>query len=383
GFCLPVEAVVYGGDGEEVLAKSLLKGFRARLWPKIGLGTVVDATPAGFLIRGLTHRCRRFHLYTAEVFSDLYVLNLNEMEWKRVERKSDIPWPSARYDHSATLWGDDKLVVFGGSDAEDVFLNDLYVLHIPTLTWSQPEVWGPLPTGRMKHSAVINSDRLYIHGGWRANELASSHLNILHLSTSTWSPPIQITPRYGHFTAVHRSCLYAYGGMLATMDRATDITIVDLEDGCEESSVRVRGNEAPPMLGQHFAGVCGERIVVVVAPSIRQMDGRNGEVGVSIAEVDGGDDGVEVGDAATGGGEAVAGNDGHYRRRGVNGGPMLRSRGTVGEIGRAGEMMAIPHGTGVWSLHLDKMRWKMHTEEVPFLPEGSWHYYAMGRDDGR
>ena len=49
--------------------------------------------------------------------------------------------PTARYGHSATLVAGSKMLIFGGCDGTNYF-NDLYLLDLEVMAWSQPKVSG-------------------------------------------------------------------------------------------------------------------------------------------------------------------------------------------------------------------------------------------------
>ena len=57
-----------------------------------------------------------------------------------------------------------RLVIFGGSDTNENFLNDVFVLSLSQLTWEKLVCSGDIPTGRTKHSAVIHENKLIISG---------------------------------------------------------------------------------------------------------------------------------------------------------------------------------------------------------------------------
>lgn len=43
--------------------------------------------------------------------------------------------PSARFSHSATLFGGSKMLIFGGWNGKD-FFNDLYILDLEVMAWT-------------------------------------------------------------------------------------------------------------------------------------------------------------------------------------------------------------------------------------------------------
>jgi hypothetical protein len=71
--------------------------------------------------------------------------------------------PSARYCHRAVNWGE-CMIIFGGFDGR-VRLNDVHFLDLSTMSWSQPEVKGDVPTARSHHACSLYGNSVVIHGG--------------------------------------------------------------------------------------------------------------------------------------------------------------------------------------------------------------------------
>lgn len=57
-----------------------------------------------------------------------------------------------------------KLIIYGGMAG--CRLDDLHVLDITTMTWTQPKLLGPPPAPRSLHSACLIGNKMYIYGGW-------------------------------------------------------------------------------------------------------------------------------------------------------------------------------------------------------------------------
>mmetsp|Transcript_32641 Transcript_32641/g.29515 ORF Transcript_32641/g.29515 Transcript_32641/m.29515 type:complete len:95 (-) Transcript_32641:576-860(-) len=93
------------------------------------------------------------------VYRDLHALDPQTMTWYQGPEGSGSP--SARYGHSATLVGGSKMLIFGGSDGKNYF-NDLYVLDLEIMAWSQPKCTGPAPSKRMGHTAMQIGTNLVI-----------------------------------------------------------------------------------------------------------------------------------------------------------------------------------------------------------------------------
>lgn len=132
--------------------------------------------------------------------------------------------------HTASLYQGDKLIIFGGENEHREYLSDIIVFHIPTSTWSQPEIRGPTPRGRARHAAVIYEGNLFVIGGLTGeNNVILDHLTYLDLKTWTWSRTWSFTPRFDHTAWVWGGRLWIFGGLGPDMERTTDTWWLDLE----------------------------------------------------------------------------------------------------------------------------------------------------------
>jgi len=139
--------------------------------------------------------------------------------------------PTARFGHTATLVGGNKMFVFGGWNGRD-FFNDLHILDLELMAWMRPTTTGPEPTPRQGHCSILIGSNLIIHGGYQHKEdslkkaglaqgsvLKSSFQNdikVLDTETFIWSrlrisgtPPIS---RYGHTLNISASDIIMFGG---------------------------------------------------------------------------------------------------------------------------------------------------------------------------
>jgi len=57
------------------------------------------------------------------------------------------------------------LFFFGGSIKDLAFPSDVHVFDTHTLTWSQPQISGDIPTPRIGCNGTVLSDTLYLYGG--------------------------------------------------------------------------------------------------------------------------------------------------------------------------------------------------------------------------
>lgn len=96
------------------------------------------------------------------LLNDISVLDLETMTWSTVETTQTSPAP--RFDHTAAVHADRYLLILGGC-SHSVFFNDLHVLDLETMEWSQPQLQGDLVSPRAGHAGVTLGDNWYIVGG--------------------------------------------------------------------------------------------------------------------------------------------------------------------------------------------------------------------------
>ncbi|KAK3160681.1 hypothetical protein QOZ80_1BG0062930 [Eleusine coracana subsp. coracana] len=162
--------------------------------------------------------------------NDLHVLDLRTGEWARPQCKG-IP-PPPRESHTVTAVGGDRLVVFGGSgEGEGNYLGDVHVLHVPTMTWTSPEVKGDhAPAPRDSHGAVAVGGRLFVYGG-DCGDRYHGEVDVLDVDTMAWSRFLVkgASPgvRAGHAAVSVGSKIYIIGGV-GDKQYYSDIWILDV-----------------------------------------------------------------------------------------------------------------------------------------------------------
>ncbi|ORZ14475.1 hypothetical protein BCR42DRAFT_452238 [Absidia repens] len=315
-----------------------------------------------------------FDRYSDEVFNNLYELKMDERQqqqdhqqemycWRRVDDRHTLSaGMEKRNDHTATLWNGDKLVVFGGTGEDDDdghFIHHVAILDLKRMTWEHPETWGMVPTeGRIKHSATIYQDKLYIAGGLNRNDNVADTVLILNLTTYEWMPPIAFVQRSQHTTFIYNKRLYLFGGYHHDMSRSNVLSFLNLETHTV-TQLEIDSPSAPPLSGEQFAQICGDQMVVVVAthPSTGSMEkdtltGRQHE----------------------GGGMAGSGLLDDSRVIGDN--EHVGGDGSDGGGGRLDDTTRSSGGIGLWNLDLTSMQWQYH-DISPRLDRFHWQHFAM------
>ncbi|OQU85983.1 acyl-CoA-binding domain-containing protein 4 isoform X4 [Sorghum bicolor] len=125
------------------------------------------------------------------LLNDLHILDLETMMWEEI--KSEKGGPAPRYDHSAAVYTDQYLLIFGGSSHSTCF-NDLYLLDLQTLEWSQPDAQGAHITPRSGHAGAMIDENWYIVGGGD-NANGSTDTVVMNASKFVWSVVTSVSAR--------------------------------------------------------------------------------------------------------------------------------------------------------------------------------------------
>ncbi|MFS8012389.1 putative galactose oxidase/kelch, beta-propeller, kelch-type beta propeller [Helianthus anomalus] len=96
------------------------------------------------------------------LMNDVHVLDLEKMTWNVAETIQTPPAP--RFDHTATVHANRYLQIYGGC-THSIFFNDLHVLDLETLEWSQPQVQGDVVSPRAGHAGVSIDEKWFLVGG--------------------------------------------------------------------------------------------------------------------------------------------------------------------------------------------------------------------------
>ncbi|GJM87473.1 hypothetical protein PR202_ga03432 [Eleusine coracana subsp. coracana] len=125
------------------------------------------------------------------LLNDLHILDLETMMWEEV--KTAKGGPAARYDHSAALYADQYLLIFGGSSHSTCF-NDLYLLDLQTMEWSRPDTQGAHISPRSGHAGTMMDENWYIVGGGD-NASGSTDTIVMNGSKFVWSVVTSVSAR--------------------------------------------------------------------------------------------------------------------------------------------------------------------------------------------
>lgn len=124
----------------------------------------------------------------------LYILDLHTLIWTRhiPPPDSEKP-PMARYFHSASVYKK-QLIIFGGMGYSRLtndglcVLDDISVLDVETMCWIIPVIQPSLysPQSRYAHLSSVTEDKLIVVGGQDLDNNYLDEMNVLNLKTWDW-----------------------------------------------------------------------------------------------------------------------------------------------------------------------------------------------------
>lgn len=124
-------------------------------------------------------------------FNDLWILDLNTLSWSQVSASGDIPSP--RQYHSATFIPTDNTMILFGGYSRDLYdeyrYSDLYFLDLSIYQWTQIEASGELPLDRDSHSAMYDAtnNRIIMFGGIGEGWIHFDDFWEFNLGSSSWT----------------------------------------------------------------------------------------------------------------------------------------------------------------------------------------------------
>ncbi len=159
---------------------------------------------AVYILGGRTH--------PGNALSDVYRVDVDN--WTAAQLPASFP---ARFRHSACVYGEAKIVVFGGCTSEGP-MNDVWMMDAKQQEIFTPiKTQGPSPMPRMSHGACVQGDWLFVHGGFADYGRVYSDLFKLNLKTFSWEAvcmdPFRLPECFSHsLVALDENILAVIGG---------------------------------------------------------------------------------------------------------------------------------------------------------------------------
>ncbi|KQJ86451.1 acyl-CoA-binding domain-containing protein 6 [Brachypodium distachyon] len=198
------------------------------------------------------------------LLNDLHVLDLESMTWDEFESTGTPPSP--RSEHAAACYADQYLLIFGGGSHSTCF-SDLYLLDMQTMEWSRPEQHGITPEPRAGHAGITFGDNWFITGGGNSKKGVSETL-VLNMSTLVWSVVTSLEGRapptsegsslvlhtingehfllsFGGYSGRYSNEVYALKTSLTPSVPSPDINELETDDGMTPLSAAANSSRGP------------------------------------------------------------------------------------------------------------------------------------------
>uniref|UniRef100_A0A6B2LB19 Uncharacterized protein n=1 Tax=Arcella intermedia TaxID=1963864 RepID=A0A6B2LB19_9EUKA len=142
--------------------------------------------------------------------NQIYTFNLVSKDWEVLPGEG-IP-PNPRCD--PVMYGyKNKIIIYGGSEENLIFPNDLHVFDIDKKMWYKPECKGNWPSRRIGCFGTVIHQKLYIYGGGDYNRERESYdsqydeIWSLDLESYTWKQEITTgispkSPIFSHWFSI-------------------------------------------------------------------------------------------------------------------------------------------------------------------------------------
>lgn len=151
-----------------------------------------------------------------DYFQDVYVFDIDTLSWLKptIDPQSR---PPKRRAHTSCLW-DDKLFIIGGGDGARA-LDDVYMLDISNpnneelIKWEVIQTVGTAPPARGYHTSNLVKDKLVIFGGSDGHDCFED-VYVLDLPSKTWTQ-IELdfkVSRLAHTSTQVGSYVFVIGG---------------------------------------------------------------------------------------------------------------------------------------------------------------------------
>ncbi|KAG1447823.1 hypothetical protein G6F56_009137 [Rhizopus delemar] len=196
----------------------------------------------------------------------LYILDLNTLYWTRhIPPPDSDKVPQGRYFHSASVYNETQLIIFGGmgytrqSTGELCVMDDVSILEIETMCWKKIKIQPSLysPQSRYAHLATVVEDKLVVLGGQDLESNYIDEMNVLNLNTWEWEMIKAIDKDVG-----------AYRSM------ATTVPLLPLETEEKKKETEKKGSGVYLYTNSNFADVKRELQLVTAHLSVEDYSGR-------------------------------------------------------------------------------------------------------------
>eukprot|EP00501_MAST-03F_sp_TOSAG23-6_P001656 GSMAST32.ASY1.ANO1.1724.1 assembled CDS len=168
--------------------KSLLKWKRPSVFgdfPEARSGASITVLGnQAIMFGGCTSEGPTNQMYTLKIGQTSFEWGIPKLRNDDPELSPPMPKPKPRWKHSATLFGNNCIFLFGGNLSGEQRLNDCWIFDSVTQLWSCPKylhTQKDLPTPRSGHTATpVGEEYIYFFGGFGGSGFARRELSDLY-----------------------------------------------------------------------------------------------------------------------------------------------------------------------------------------------------------
>jgi hypothetical protein len=147
--------------------------------------------------------------------------------------------PAARWGHTGVfLPGSETMMVFGGATEDDIDQGDLIALVLtndqtPAFEWQAVSAAGNPPPSRHYHAAAVYGEyEMVIAGGTNSGGTIYTDVFVLSYSEGayTWYsvPAVRAIPQFGHVAVLVGTMLVVYGGSISSNSAGGNVRTLDI-----------------------------------------------------------------------------------------------------------------------------------------------------------
>ncbi|KAG0379263.1 hypothetical protein BGX24_001086 [Mortierella sp. AD032] len=128
---------------------------------------------------------RRFTLQGDVYNPDLFEFQMAAGRWVRLNTVG--PAPTKIFSHCMVpAYNGFKMVLFGGSLRDDLQLGDIYILDVPTMTWTMGSA-PPVPLNRSNMACTVGGDNFVAWGGMNFQKAVDGTPVVYNLRSNEWT----------------------------------------------------------------------------------------------------------------------------------------------------------------------------------------------------
>jgi hypothetical protein len=182
--------------------------------------------------------------------NDTWIYDLSENNWTKMQPTTS---PSARYHFTlSSIYGDDKVILFGGSQYPGYTFDDTWVYDLSDKTWTN-KLPSTKPSQRWGYSManIYGTDKVVLFGGSNGWD----ETWVYDLNNNTWTkktPNVKPSMRYKHemVTIPHSSEVMLFGGAYGST-QFQDTWIYDINNGTQGTWTEKILNTKPELRDNH------------------------------------------------------------------------------------------------------------------------------------